>query len=188
MTVWQQTTLQLIGFFSAARLIEVGTSAMRAREARLARGAQVQPEPWWPGFIALHVLVLVGSAAFVLVRGDMPPRVLLWPALSALVVATILRAWLLVTLRERWNVRVLDPGRIVMTGPYRFMRHPNYLAAILEVAALPVIAGAYELAVVATVINAWLLSRRIPLEEQFLNERHASYRDVMMRRRRFLPW
>src|SRR5688572_2366136 len=147
MTVWQLTTLQLIGFFAAARLIEMGTSAWRIREARAARGAEVAREPWWSGMVALHVVVLVGSAAFVLIRGDVPPKVLLWPALGALALATILRAWLLVTLRDGWNVRVVDPERIVTTGPYRFMRHPNYLAVILEVAALPIIAGAYELAV-----------------------------------------
>jgi methyltransferase len=187
-TVWQVTTLQLIGFFAAARLIEMGTSAMRAREAHKERGAEVVPEPWWPAMVAVHVFVLVGSTVSVLVRGDMPPKPILWPALGALAVATALRCWLLFILRGDWNVRVLDPARIVMTGPYRFIRHPNYLAVILEVAALPLVAGAYEVALLASLVNAWVLKRRIPLEERFLGDRHPSYREVMMRRGRFLPW
>jgi len=188
MTSWQIATLQLLGFFTGARLIEMGTSAMRARAARATRGAQVFSEPWWPLFIVLHGFVLAGSFAGALWRGDAPPpRPLLWPALAALVVATAIRAWLLFTLRDDWNVRVLQPGRIVTTGPYRFIRHPNYLAVILEVAALPVVASAYEVAVIATLVNAWLLSRRIPLEEDVL-ARNRVYRDVMMRRHRFLPW
>jgi methyltransferase len=138
--------------------------------------------------VALHAFVLAGSFVGVFLRGeDPPPRLLLWPALAALVVATVIRAWLLFSLRKEWNVRVIDPGRIVTTGPYRFVRHPNYLAVILEVAALPVIAGAYEVAVIATLLNAWVLARRIPLEEEVLG-RHQRYREVMMRRRRFLPW
>jgi methyltransferase len=138
--------------------------------------------------VVLHVFVLVGSVVGVLVRPDMPPTPILWPALAALALATLLRGWILLTLRDGWNVRVLDPARIVVSGPYRFMRHPNYLAVILEVAALPLVAGAYEVAILASLGNAWLLSRRIPLEEHFLEARHPRYRDVMMRRRRFLPW
>ncbi len=188
MTPWQISVLQLLGFFTAARLIEVGTSAMRTREARMTRGAEVVAERWWPLMVALHAFVLVGSFAGALARGsEPPPRLLLWPALVLLAVATAIRAWLLFTLRADWNVRVIDPGRIVTHGPYRFIRHPNYLAVILEVAALPVVAGAYEVAVMATLVNAWLLSRRIPLEEAHL-QRHPRYRDVMMRRHRFLPW
>ena len=188
MTSWQITVLQLLGLFTAARLIELGTSALRAREARAARGARVVAEPWWPALVGLHAFVLGGSFVGALLRGAAPPpRALLWPALVLLAIATALRAWLLYTLRGDWNVRVIDPGRIVTTGPYRFIRHPNYLAVILEVAALPVIASAYEVAVIGTVLNAWLLSRRIPLEEQVL-ARHARYREVMMRRHRFLPW
>lgn len=184
---WQRACLQLVGLFAVARLIEVGASVIRARYAANERAARPLTEGWWPSMVAVHVAVFVGTAAHVLASSAMPPRPLVLGALAALVAATLLRAWVLVALGPRWNVRVLDPGSIVTHGPYRFVRHPSYLAVIIEVAALPLVVGAYAVAIVGSLANALLLARRIPFEEWALCARHAVYRDVMMARPRFLP-
>ena len=69
---WQAATLQLIGFFGAARVIELGASAMRSRMAWQERGARPEREPWWPVIVATHAFVLGGSLYFLLARGSAP--------------------------------------------------------------------------------------------------------------------
>lgn len=187
MDAWRLASLELLALYATARVIEVGASAIRSRIAWQTRRAAVEPEPWWPTIVALHVFVLVASGAFVWALGRRPPFSLLSVTLFALSAATLLRGWAYLTLGSRWNVRVIDPGEIATGGPYRFVRHPCYLAVIIELVALPVAVGAYEIAVFGTLGNALLLSLRIPLEEARLVAWRPEYRDVMLRRPRLLP-
>ncbi len=187
LTPFQLAGLQLLLVYALARGLEVFASALRLRIAGAERGAKAEPEPWYRHIVLVHVAIFVGCFATLLLRGRMPPLPILYGALAALGVALLIRAWVFVTLRNRWNVRVVDPGAVAINGPYRFVRHPNYLAVILEVAALPLAVGAYEVALLGTVANALVLSWRIPFEENALAARHTLYRDVMMRRPRFLP-
>ena len=96
-----------------------------------------------------------------------PARVLL---LLLLGVATALRYWTISTLGERWTTRVLvRPGMpLISGGPYRFLRHPNYLAVVIEIVALPLVHGAWLTAVVFSVANAVLLAVRIRAENAAL--------------------
>ena len=107
-----------------------------------------------------------------------------------LAAATGLRVWTLRTLGEAWSVRVLsypDGARPVVTsGPYRFIRHPNYLAVILELASLPLAGGAIVTAALASALDALVLSRRIPLEERELAADPA-WRAAMLPRPRLVP-
>jgi methyltransferase len=184
---WQVAGLQLLNVYIAARILEIIASALRTRAARLERGVRPPPEPWFPGFIFLHALVFLGSGATLILRGNIVPIPLLFSAMGTLVIAMLLRGWVFFALRNRWNVRVVDPGDIVTTGPYRFIRHPNYLAVILEVAALPLVLGAWEVALLGSIANGILLSWRIPFEERALSRAHPTYREVMMARPRFIP-
>lgn len=179
MTRFQLAALGLLALVAAARLVEVAFSAPRARGA--------EREPWWPAMVATHAGVLAGSLVDVLLDGTPPPAWLVAAAGVGLAAATLLRVWVLRTLRGRWNVRVVDPGAIVTTGPYAHIRHPNYVAVILEVAAIPLLAGAYEVAVAGTVANAVVLALRIPFEEERLL-RHPDYRAIMLARPRLIPW
>ncbi len=72
----------------------------------------------------------------------------------------------------------------VTAGPYRFIRHPNYLAVTLEVAALPLIRANWYTAIGFSIVNAIVLAVRIPSEERALG---AGYRDAFASRRRFIP-
>jgi methyltransferase len=187
-SVWQQAAIFLVLSFTLARMLEVLSSKAHTRAATLVHGAPpARPrEPWWPLIVATHVVVLGGSAAHIVLVGNMPARAVVYAAGTVLGLAIVLRAWIFVTLRNRWNVRVVDPGSIVTDGPYRYLRHPNYLAVILEIAALPVAVGAYEVAILGSIANAIVLSWRIPFEERMLMS-HARYRDVMMKRPRLFP-
>ena len=92
------------------------------------------------------------------------------------------------TLRERWTVRVMIlPGAPpVNRGIYRFIRHPNYLGVILEIAAVPLLHSAYLTAIVFSIANALLLIWRIRTEEAALQDNN-SYEQVFADRPRFLP-
>ena len=178
MTSFQVASLALLGLVGIARLGEVVFSAPRARDA--------EREVWWPAMVATHFGVLGGSLADVLLDGKAPPGWLILIAGSVLAAATALRIWVLRTMRGNWNVRVVAPRSIVTGGPYAFIRHPNYLAVILEVAALPLLVGAYEVAVAGTLANAAVLAMRIPFEEERL-ARVPDYRATMLQRPRLIP-
>ena len=117
-------------------------------------------------------------------------RALCIAGVGGLAAATALRIWTLRTLGDSWSTRVTrfagGGRRVVTDGPYRFIRHPNYLAVILELASLPLAGGAFVTAIVASALNALVLARRIPLEERELAADPA-WREVMLSRPRFLP-
>lgn len=109
-------------------------------------------------------------------------------ALALAGAAQALRYWTIATLGRRWNIAVLVlPGSPAETGgPFRFLKHPNYLAVIVEGLAVPLIHSAYLTALTFTALNAWLLSVRIRCEERALYE-HCEYARRLGDRPRLLP-
>lgn len=93
------------------------------------------------------------------------------PMLVLALAAQALRYWAIITLGDRWNVRVIVvPGEpAIRRGPYRWLRHPNYLAVVVELIALPLIHGAWLTALVFTCANALLLRVRIACENEALD-------------------
>jgi methyltransferase len=79
------------------------------------------------------------------------------------------------------------PLGVVTGGPYRFVRHPNYVAVFVELAALPLVHGAYLTAIAGALLHAAVLRRRVGLEESVLMTDEA-YRRAFDRKRRFIPW
>lgn len=134
------------------------------------RGAVTVEEPGYRWIVAMHCLFFVSCVAEVVAfeRQAWPP--LSWAALAVAIGAQALRHWAIRTLGDRWNLRVVVvPGEPpVRTGPYRWLRHPNYLAVVLELLAVPLLHGAVGTAVAFSLWNVALLSRRIRLEERAL--------------------
>lgn len=108
--------------------------------------------------------------------------------LAVLAAATALRVWSIRTLGEAWNARAAVPANIepVTAGPYRYVRHPNYLAVALEFAAVPLVAGAWKSAVALSLLDAAVLADRIGAEERLLDESQA-YRQAFAGKARFIP-
>jgi len=166
------------------RLIELSVSRHRLRQSP---SRTAVPEPWlFPLMVALHT-GLVCAPIVEVVAFERP----FIPALSAtaavlLAVATALRVWVHRTLREAFNVRVVEPRAIVTGGPYRFVRHPNYLAVILEIACLPLLYTAWLSSLALSSLNAFVLYHRIRVEERVLGQIPA-WREAMDGRARLVP-
>lgn len=138
--------------------------------------------------VLVHTGLLVAAPleVFLLQRPFLP---LLGGSMTVLLGLTMaLRYWAITTLGERWTTRVLVlPGAPPVTGgPYRWTRHPNYLAVVLEVTALPLIHTAWLTALLASAANALVLRQRIRTEERALTEASA-YESHFGDRPRFLP-
>ena len=153
------------------RLAELRLSARNARRL-LARGGVEAGRGHMPLLVALHVGFLIACPLEVW-RLDRPLR---WwlaaPALVVLGLAQLLRIWAIRSLGERWSVRVIVvPGVApVESGPYRHIRHPNYLAVILEIASIPLIHGAWITAAAFSALNGAALALRIHVEERLLRQ------------------
>jgi methyltransferase len=171
------------------RLCELRWSRRHAR-AQSMRGGELVREPVFAWMALLHGAVLVAAPVESWLRpADWHPFVR-GGAFIALGAATALRVWTLRTLGDAWSVRVTrypDGARPVITsGPYRYIRHPNYAAVIVELAALPLAGGAWLTALVGSIANALVLARRIPLEERELG-RDPRWREAMLPRPRLIP-
>jgi methyltransferase len=170
------------------RVIELRIS-QRRRAGMRARGAAPVAERHFAAMVVLHTAILAGA----LVEAWMTRRpVVPWLAGAALALvagATLLRWWVIATLGPHWNVRIMASTSlgVVTSGPYRFVRHPNYLAVFLELLALPLVHGAYVTASLGALAHLWVLGQRIRAEEDVLDADPA-YRAAMGRKPRFLPW
>jgi methyltransferase len=99
-----------------------------------------------------------------------------WPMLGLTLLAQGLRYWAVRSLGPRWNIAVivLPAVRVEQGGPYRWLRHPNYLAVVIEGFAVPLLHSAYVTALAFTLLDALVLSVRIRCEEAALAE-HGEY-------------
>lgn len=148
------------------RLAELRLARHNERWAR-ARGAREHGARHYPLFFVVHVGWLLAWPLEAVSKGA--GLVWFWPGCAlAFVLAQALRYWAIATLGRSWNTRVLViPGAGLVTGgPYRLMRHPNYMAVVIELAAVPLAFGAWWTATSVGVLNlVLLLAIRIPCEE-----------------------
>jgi len=187
MELSQAAFLGLLGVTAAGRLAELRRSKANQRRL-LAQGATLEPEPNYRWMVALHAGWLAGAGAET-VLADRPFLPLAGvPALLLFAAANGLRFWAKRTLAFHWNTQVVNStgAGVVTGGPYRWIRHPNYLAVFVEVAALPLAHSAYVTAALATMLHIPVLARRIRLEEEVLMS-SEEYRRRMGPKPRFLP-
>lgn len=141
----------------------------RHEHALVARGFMVAVEPALTAMLAVHALVLVaawGERALTM-PAPMGLRVLAGVLLAA---ATALRWWAMRTLGDRWTVRIVAGPRLKLAsgGPFRHLRHPDYLAVLVAVPAVALVCGAWRTALVFGLANAVVVRARIRLEERTL--------------------
>lgn len=169
----------------AMRLVEVVVSVRRFR----ARPDALVGEPrLFPAMALLHAgLVFAPIAEVALLERPFVPALAAF-SIVLLVAASALRVWTLGAIGGAWNVRVVRPDAhaVATTGPYRYIRHPNYLCVILELLALPLLHSAWWSAIALGLLNAAVLTVRIRTEEAMLMQIDA-WREAFAERARLIP-
>ena len=157
----------VLGFIALQRLAELAVSARNARRLR-ARGAVETGAGHYPLFVALHIGWLAAMALTIPAGTEAS-----LPLLGAFAALQAARVWVIVSLGGRWTTRVLAlPGEPLITrGPYRWLRHPNYLVVCAEIAVVPLIFGAWEVALAFSLLNLVLVRHRIRIEGAALGRR-----------------
>ena len=169
------------------RLLELRISR-RHQQEMLARGAAKVDDPKFRWMVVLHTSVLLGAAVeVVLLRRPFLP-VLAAAMFVVFLMANAVRWWVIRTLGEHWNVQVMDSMRlgVITSGPFRYVRHPNYAAVFAEMSALPLIHTAWITAIVGALAHTAVLSQRLATEERVLLA-NPNYRAAMSSKPRFLP-
>ncbi len=180
---WYVALLMGVALLRVAELLVSRRQQMRL----LAEGGRRVAEPSYLLMVVVHAALLVGSGmeAWLLRRPFLP--LLGWAMLALLGVCLIGRVWVWRSLGEQWNTQIVASVRpVVTTGPYRYVRHPNYTIVIVEMFALPLVHCAYLTAIACSALNAVVLWQRIQAEERILLAQ-PEYRRVMAGKPRFLP-
>jgi methyltransferase len=153
----------LVAFLIGQRLVELGFAQFNTGRLR-AKGAVEFGAAHYPLIVVLHALWLLGLWAL----GHDRPVNIFWLALFALL--QVGRVWVIASLGARWTTRVivLRGAARVARGPYRWLKHPNYLIVALEIAVVPLALGLPTFALIFSIANAALLVYRIRIENEAL--------------------
>ena len=179
--------LVLLAAVAVERVVELRISRRNAAWAFAHGGVEVG-QRHFRVMSVLHTLFLISCAleAFALRRPFIIELAL--PMFGLVIAAQALRYWAIGSLGRHWNVRVIvvPDTNVVTSGPYRYLRHPNYLAVILEGIALPLLHTCWLTALWFSIANIVLLWVRIRCEEVALTI-HCDYGSSLAHRRRFVP-
>jgi len=177
--------LAILTALVAERIFELWLSKRNARLAFARSGIELG-RGQYRIIVAFHTLFLAACAAGAIRNAPAFPPALSMAALAGEIAAVALRSWSVATLGQTWNTRLIVIPNIepVTSGPYRYIRHPNYVAVALEIACVPLIRDLVTIALVFSAGNAILLAFRIRLEERALGK---SYQIAFASRPRFVP-
>jgi len=154
----------LIGYVVLARLAELFVARRNTRRLLVMGGYEVG-SGHYPLIVTLHVGWVLALALLVPTATSPQPHFL---ALFALIQP--FRYWIIHSLGSRWTTRVIVvPGlALVRNGPYRWLRHPNYMVVVAEIALLPLVFWAWEIALGFSLLNAIILLYRCRIEDRAL--------------------
>ncbi|TPK81085.1 hypothetical protein FJ936_28375 [Mesorhizobium sp. B2-4-13] len=157
------TSIALLGFVTLQRLAEL-FHARRNTARLLARGGHEVAPRHYIYIVALHATWLAGLCLLAPAR----PIEAVWFAVFAM--AQIARLWVLATLKTRWTTRiiVLPDAPLIATGPYRYLRHPNYVIVAIQIAALPLAFGLPAYAIGFSLLNMIVSGVRLKAENMAL--------------------
>ncbi|MEE8248073.1 MAG: isoprenylcysteine carboxylmethyltransferase family protein [Alphaproteobacteria bacterium] len=162
----------ILALVACQRLAEL-VLARRNTRRLLARGGVEVGAGHYPLMVALHAGWLLAMALLIA-----PKTPLSVPLLTLYGLLQLARLWVQTTLGPYWTTRIVivADAPLIQGGPYRFLRHPNYAVVVAEVAVLPLVFGAWEIAALFSALNLALLRHRIHIEEAALAPRRAPAR------------
>ncbi|MDQ3616123.1 MAG: isoprenylcysteine carboxyl methyltransferase family protein [Actinomycetota bacterium] len=169
----------LVMLVAVERLAELVVSHRNA-EWSMRHGGVEFGRRHYPFMVGLHTSLLAGVLLEVWTRRPDFVAPLGWTMLVVVLASQFLRWWCILALGPRWNTRVIVvPGlALVRSGPYRWLRHPNYVAVVAEGLALPLVHSAWMSAVAFTVLNAGLLTVRVRVENEALDNTEPTAHEV----------
>ncbi len=160
----------LVALVGVERLAELVISRRNAAWS-LARGGRESGGGHYTAMVVLHTGLLLGMLVEAWVRRPQVPTALAASMLVLALASQGLRWWCITTLGRRWNTRVIvvPDLPLVAAGPYRFLRHPNYVAVVVEGIALPLVHACWLTALAFTAANAGVLAVRLRVENAALS-------------------
>lgn len=162
------------GTLAAVLAVMAGEAALSGHNAALLRARGAVEPPGDPHRVMqwAYPLCFIALAIEGALRGPASPEVL-GAGLVVFGLAKALKAWAITSLGPRWSFRVLvPPGEPpIVAGPYRVMRHPNYLAVCGEISGMALIVGAPVTGLAALAVFGCLMLRRIAIEDRALGRR-----------------
>jgi len=173
-------------YIIVARLVELLIAKRNERWIRN-QGAIEFGNGHYSYIVGLHALFLLSFLFETIWRGrTLSP---LWPLLLSVFIAVqVLRVWTIRTLGCYWNTKifVVPNAQVVTHGPYRWLRHPNYVVVALEFLLIPLLYQAYWTTIIFTILNGVILSIRITIEERALKSM-TNYQLEFQHHARFVP-
>lgn len=185
----------LLGVLAAQRVFELWLSSRHLRRLPAPSSLENRGAPRaagtlgdWCAMIAVHAGLIVLPAIEVLYMTARTSTAFYWTGVGAYGLAQALRYWSIASLGSSWNARAVVDARqdCVTNGPYRWIRHPNYLAVLIDFSAVPLALGAWRSWIVLNLVHAPILLRRIRAEERLLAE-IPGYTEQMHSKGRLVP-
>lgn len=159
-----------IVLIATQRLAELYIAKQNEKQLKGA-GAVEYGESHYRWMVLMHVSFFIVLIFEVIVFGRDVSA--LWPIwLTLFLVAQSGRIWVISSLGKHWNTKIIvvPNAEVVIKGPYKFFKHPNYIIVATEIIVISLLFNAYYTAIIFTVLNIWMMAVRIPLEEKALKE------------------
>jgi len=133
----------------------------------LQNGAIEYGQKHYPYIVALHVLFIV---SLIIEYSTTQTATFSLFFLVLYFLFLVFKVWVITSLGKYWNTKIyhISGLPLINKGVYKYLKHPNYLIVIAEIAIIPLIFHLYFTAIAFTVLNAIMLSVRVKEENKVL--------------------
>ncbi|CAH0216989.1 isoprenylcysteine carboxyl methyltransferase family protein [Peribacillus sp. NPDC101481] len=167
----------LIILIAIQRLVELYIAKQNEKQLKAA-GAVEYGESHYRWMVLMHLsFFIVLIIEVIVLERNMSG---LWPIwLTLFIIAQSGRIWVIRSLGKHWNTKIIvvPDADVVIKGPYKYFKHPNYIIVATEILVISLLFNAYYTAIIFSLLNVWMMTVRIPLEEKALKE-HTEYSTV----------